>query len=327
MGSALGIYLPFEVRQTDSGNDATQSRAFIMRIKIGGMSFPSTLGRIHLFPGEAEGGGGGGGEPAAGGGAAGGSEPGAVGQSGGSGQGQGSGGANLNPGSSAYSPGGQSSTGLGQATPPNQSQTQDGGDGWQSVRDVISQRYNYQFPTEVADDNAALEHLIGQIRQSAQANESRSTYEQLGRVLGPRAAEIQRFLDQNPNGQPGGGNRPTERPTWQPPQFDKRWLGLVSYDETNGVYVGRGAGVPPEVVQAVNDYQGWRNSFLKIPPRCSNRSSSRPLARSSSRTISGSRSSRARRTRFARSAKRSSRRCMPSTPTGGRLSASTTSRS
>jgi hypothetical protein len=124
--------------------------------------------------------------------------------------------------------------------------------GWQSIRDAAAAR-GYQFDPNVQSDADALSHLVQQAGFARQQN----IHAQLGRQLAPHAADIQKYLAQKQ------APAPAERPAWEPPPFDKRWVSLVDRD-ASGVFVGK-PGVPPEIVDAVNKYAEWREEYETNP--------------------------------------------------------------
>lgn len=124
---------------------------------------------------------------------------------------------------------------------------------WQGVRQA-AESVGYKFGPEVADDNAALLHLIRQANTSQQEN----YYAQLGRQLAPHAPKIQGYLDSQKT------PVSTEPKPWEAPKFDPRWATLVERDPTSGIVLGK-PGTPPEIVDAANKYVAWKDAYDRDP--------------------------------------------------------------
>ena len=124
---------------------------------------------------------------------------------------------------------------------------------WQSIREA-AQQYGYQFDPGIADDRAALAHLIQQANAARQAN----YYAQVGQAIVPHAAEVQQFLQQRQ--QPKA-----EKSPWDEPEFNPKWSALVQFDPQSGAYIGKASNVPAEVVRAANDYAAWRDRIERDP--------------------------------------------------------------
>lgn len=141
---------------------------------------------------------------------------------------------------------------------PNQraglTQTQPVANDWQSIRDAAT-ALGYQFAPNVADDRAALVHLI----QQANGNRQADYYAQLGRQLAPQAPAIQQYLQAQ-----HAPAAPTAPPAWEAPEFDERWAGLVDRDPTTGIYVAK-QGVPHEIATKVNKYVEWKANYDRNP--------------------------------------------------------------
>lgn len=127
---------------------------------------------------------------------------------------------------------------------------------WTSIRDAAQAR-GFRFDPTVTDDHSALEFLLAQAGRNQQAD----IHAQLGRQLAPHASRIQQFLGQN--GQPQQSPAP-ERPAWEAPPFDNRWLSLVDRDRATGLFIAK-PGVQPEIAQAVNAYAEWKDKFDQNP--------------------------------------------------------------
>jgi hypothetical protein len=123
---------------------------------------------------------------------------------------------------------------------------------WQSIRDAAG-ALGYDL-SAYTDDRAALAHLVQSAAQAKQAN----YYAQLGQQLAPHAPAIQQYL-QTQKTPPA-----PERPSYAPPEFDKRWLSLVEFDANTGMYLSK-PGAPPEVAQKVNAFADWQEKFRNNP--------------------------------------------------------------
>ena len=129
-----------------------------------------------------------------------------------------------------------------------------------SIRDYLAQTHGYQFAGDVADDQAALIHLVQRAQQAEQLKaqlRQADVYRQLGQQLAPKAEQLQRFLGQEQ--QPA---TPARKP-WEPPPFDPRWAGLVE-PVGDGLYAGK-PGVNPSIVKAVNEYAEWSHNYHSNP--------------------------------------------------------------
>ena len=111
-------------------------------------------------------------------------------------------------------------------------------DEWTSIREAAKQA-GFDFGHGVDDDEAALNMLL----QRAQASRQQSMYEQLGRQLAPRAAELQQFLAGR---QAAPAAAPARKP-WEAPEFDRRWASLVDRDPNTGLFFSK-PGTPPRAV-------------------------------------------------------------------------------
>lgn len=125
---------------------------------------------------------------------------------------------------------------------------------WQSIREA-ARAYGYDL-SQYQDDSAALAHLV----QAAQRSRQADYYAQLGRQLAPHAQGIGQYLQQQRTPAPAT----EERPAWQPPEMDDRWLALVERDPSTGVYIAK-PGVNPVVADKVNAYSEWMATFAKNP--------------------------------------------------------------
>lgn len=245
--------------------------------EVKGFSFPTTGGRLLLGPEPSEIAGMGGGAPNPGepGGGGSGSEiegdlnsrPGDEGRP------------DINdPGSSVAGSGG-GAAGTGATAPPPADPNQAAGagtapDGWQSIRDA-ARGLGYNFEPSIQDDRTALLHLIRQASQAQQAN----YYADLGRQIVPHAQQFQSYLQQQQQPQT------QERPAWEAPPFDERWLALVTQDQATGLYVSK-PGVDPAVARQVNEFAEWKSNFDRNPAATLNtmvESRAREIAREESR--------------------------------------------
>ncbi len=123
---------------------------------------------------------------------------------------------------------------------------------WRSIRDA-AQQYGYDL-SQYQDDSAALAHLVEAARRSKEAN----YYAQLGQAIAPHYQQLQAFMQQQ--SQP----KQAERPAWQPPEFDQRWLALVERDSATGVFLAK-PGVNPAIADRVNEYVQWSDRFSQNP--------------------------------------------------------------
>jgi hypothetical protein len=125
----------------------------------------------------------------------------------------------------------------------------------QTIRDVAAM-YGLDMG-RFKDDGAAFAHIVSLARQAGQAN----YYAQLGQQLAPHYEGIQQYLatQQRPA-------QPEERPAWQPPEFDERWLNFVERDEQTGAFKPRaGAFVDPAIVGKVQAYADWMANYNRNP--------------------------------------------------------------
>ena len=128
-----------------------------------------------------------------------------------------------------------------------------------SIRDLV-RNLGGILPSQVGDDYTALAYLVNQSRQAealAAAQRQADVYTQLGRQLAPQANQIGQYLQQQ--------QQPQAPPAWEPPPFDKRWLGLVKMDDASGTYIGVHPTVHPGIIDAVNKYADWRAQFMDNP--------------------------------------------------------------
>lgn len=107
-----------------------------------------------------------------------------------------------------------------------------------------------QFP----DDTAAFAHLL----QQQQIARQQDYYSRVGQALLPHASKIQTLLQQPPQA------ATQERPAYEPPPFDERWMAGVQYDDASRMYIPR-PGFPAELATHVNNYAEWRQKFLANP--------------------------------------------------------------
>jgi hypothetical protein len=143
----------------------------------------------------------------------------------------------------------------GEGEPPPSSVTPPAGQGaesWQSIREA-ARTLGYDL-SSYQDDQSALAHLVQSAARAKEAN----YYAQLGQQLAPHAQGIQEYLAQQ--------KKPVvqERPAYAPPEFDKRWLSLVEFDQNTGMYLAK-PGAPSEVAQKVNAFAEWQEKFRANP--------------------------------------------------------------
>ncbi len=114
--------------------------------------------------------------------------------------------------------------------------------------------------SQFEDDGQAFAHLVQQTQQVRQAN----YYAQLGQQIAPHYAQVQQYLQQ----QQAQAQPKAERPAWEAPEFDERWMSLVDKDPNTGVYVAK-PGVNPafaEKVQAYADHvEKWTTTLARSP--------------------------------------------------------------
>jgi len=123
----------------------------------------------------------------------------------------------------------------------------------QSAREIAA---SLGFDTSrFADDR----QFLAALTQRANANSQADYYAQLGRQMVPHATQFQQYLQAQQAPQ-----APAERPTWQPPELDERFLQLVDRDPNTGVYVPK-PGVPQEIAQQVNARASWERDFNRNP--------------------------------------------------------------
>jgi hypothetical protein len=122
---------------------------------------------------------------------------------------------------------------------------------WQTIRDAA--KAHGMDLSSYADDAQAFGYLISQ----AKANQEGAYYAALGRQLAPHAAKIQAALAQP--------QEPAKRPAWEPPAYNKQWMGLVERDPATGVYVGKHPNVPAEIIDGINARAQWEENFAQNP--------------------------------------------------------------
>jgi hypothetical protein len=114
--------------------------------------------------------------------------------------------------------------------------------------------------SQYQDDAQAFAALVQQAQQARQRN----YYAELGQQLAPHHEQIQAYLRQ----QQAQGRPPAERPHWQAPDFDERWLALVDKDPTTGTFIAK-PGVNPAYADQVNAYaehvDRWSNDLVRNP--------------------------------------------------------------
>ncbi len=99
--------------------------------------------------------------------------------------------------------------------------------------------------SQFEDDSQAFAHLVQQAQQARQAN----YYAQLGQQIAPHYAQVQQYLQQ----QQAQAQPKAERPAWEAPEFDERWMSLVDKDPNTGVYVAK-LGVNTAFAEKVQAY-------------------------------------------------------------------------
>lgn len=138
----------------------------------------------------------------------------------------------------------QSVSGVGElSSPPAQA------GGLRSIREV-ARELGYEGADQYADDRQFLVQTLAQAKRNQEAD----YYARLGRQLAPHAQQIQGYIQQ---GQP---NQTQQRPEWQVPEFDERWISLVDRDAATGSIFAK-PGVPIEIAQKVSDYLQWKAKF------------------------------------------------------------------
>jgi hypothetical protein len=113
--------------------------------------------------------------------------------------------------------------------------------------------------SQYQDPQQALGHLF----QAAQASRQNDYYTQLGRQIAPHYKGVAEYLQQQQAAQP-----PAQRPAWEHPEFDERWLGLVEKDPATGTFVAK-PGVNPAFADKVQAYadsvESWTTSLTRNP--------------------------------------------------------------
>jgi hypothetical protein len=123
---------------------------------------------------------------------------------------------------------------------------------WQGVGDYARQ-YGVNLP---GSDAQALQVLLNAYRQSQQRN----FYTDYGIRMAPYADQIQAWIQQ----QQAMQAQPQQRPAWQPPEWDPRWLQMVERDPQTG-HVYAKPGVDPRIADKVVAYADWQDKFREDP--------------------------------------------------------------
>lgn len=123
---------------------------------------------------------------------------------------------------------------------------------WQGVGDYARQ-YGIDLP---GNDAQALQVLLNAYRQSQQRN----FYTEYGQRLAPYADQIDAWVQQ----QRAVQQQPQGRPTWQPPEWDPRWLQMVERDPSTGQVYAK-PGVDPRIAEKVLAYADWQDKFRSDP--------------------------------------------------------------
>jgi hypothetical protein len=107
------------------------------------------------------------------------------------------------------------------------------------------------------------QQALGYLFQAAQAARQNDYYTQLGRQIAPHYKGVAEYLQRQEAAQ-----APAQRQTWEHPEFDERWLGLVEKDPATGTFVAK-PGVNPAFAERVQAYadsvESWTTSLTRNP--------------------------------------------------------------
>jgi hypothetical protein len=123
-------------------------------------------------------------------------------------------------------------------------------EGWKSVLDYA--REQGHDVTGHQDDQAFIRHLLN----VANTRRQEDVYSQIGRQFANR-----QLAEQQKAAQPQATAGPQP---WEAPKFDRRWMGLVEYNDQAGMFIGK-PGAPANIVDAVNNYHEWSEKFGSNP--------------------------------------------------------------
>lgn len=130
----------------------------------------------------------------------------------------------------------------------------------QTIRDAA--KYYGLDLSQFDDDGQAFAYLV----QAAQAAKQRNYYTELGQSIAPHASAVQQYLRDYQSRQQQVPQ--PQRPAWEAPEFDERWMGLVDRDPETGRFIPK-AGVNPQYADKINDYadhvERWTTQLARNP--------------------------------------------------------------
>jgi hypothetical protein len=142
---------------------------------------------------------------------------------------------------------------------------------WQSIREAAG-NLGFRFPGQVQDDGQALQYLIHQLQ-------AQNHYAQLGQRFA--ASQVDQFG--RPQAQAPAAPAAPQRKAWEAPEFNQKWLSLVEFDQSTGMYLSK-PGAPPWVGEKVQAYSEWKERYDANPAAVMNEAI-REAAREEAQTL------------------------------------------